>query len=245
MKSHPTPASGPARGLLASLAAFIVLTQTCPAPPYIKFDGIDGSLALTSVHSSLRAASAGMPATSSLQFTKAPDKASPFLLQACGSGEVIKRVTIGWQDAAGTVFRITLGDLTVSSFKMATDQSVPPQPVEECELRFQSVEWSYFGPDGAQNTTGGEGLHLDLPAQLATGKTYQPFTASLTQVAGQRMLRLTCPVERGRTYRISASSTLDGQWLKLADFTAIEDGQMEQMLAESAGRLFLRVEALD
>ena len=64
-------------------------------------------------------------------------------------------------------------------------------------------------------------------------------------MAGQRKLRLTCPVERGRTYRISASNTLDGPWQKLADFTANEDGQMEQLLEETAGRLFLRVEALD
>ena len=128
---------------------------------------------------------------------------------------------------------------------MAMDQSVPPQPVEECVFRFQRVEWSYFGPDGAQNTAGGEGLHFDIPAQLGTAKSYQPFTASLAQVAGQRKLRLTCPVERGRTYRISASSALDGQWQKLADFTAIEDGQMEQLLDETAGRLFLRVEELN
>ena len=92
---------------------------------------------------------------------------------------------------------------------------------------------------------GGEGQHFDIPAQLAKAKAYQPFTASLAQVAGQRKLRLTCPVERGRTYRISASNTLDGQWQKLADFTANEDGQMEQLLEETAGRLFLRVEALD
>ena len=159
MKSHPTPASGPARGPLTLFAAFIALTLPCLAPPYIKYEGIDATLKLSSVASGLHAATAEMPAISTLRFTKAPDRASPFLLEACGSGAVIKRVTIGWQDAAGTVFRITLQDLIVSSFKMAMDQSVPPQQVEECVLRFQRVEWSYFGPDGAQNTAGGEGLH--------------------------------------------------------------------------------------
>ena len=111
MKSHPTPAPGPAHGRLTLFAVFIALTLPCPAPPYIKYEGIDSTLKLSSVASSLHAATAEVPAFSTLEFTKAPDKASPFLLQACGSGEVIKRVTIGWQDAAGTVFRITLEDL--------------------------------------------------------------------------------------------------------------------------------------
>ena len=52
-------------------------------------------------------------------------------------------------------------------------------------------------------------------------------------------------MDRGRTYRLSASATLDGQWQKLEDFTAPGDGQMERVLTQEAGRLFLRVEALD
>ncbi len=214
---------------------------------YMKLDGVEAWSVLTGASSDLKAATPEEPAvTSGLRLTKRPDQTSPLLLKACGTGAPVRRLTLAWRDAAGTVFRITLENVFVTSFSAQTDRATPPELLEECALRFTRVEWSWFGAEGAENAAGGTGVELDALTQQAAEKTYQPFRATVERRAGQQPgLRVTCPVERGRTYRLSASTGLDGQWVRLDEFTAAEDGVMERLLNEGAARLFLRVEALD
>jgi type VI protein secretion system component Hcp len=238
--------------MLCRLAALMLLAAgaapgSATAAVFMKLDGVENWSALTGAASEVKAATDTEPAvTSALRISKYPDQTSPLLLKACGTGAPLRRLTLAWRDAAGTVFRITLENVNVTAFATRTDRSTPPQLLEECALRFTKVEWSWFGAEGAEHAAGGAGVELDALTQQVTEKAYQPFRAVVQRRTGQQPgLRLTCPVERGRTYRLSASTGLDGQWVRLDEFTAAEDGIMERHLAESAGRLFLRVEALD
>ncbi len=244
----PTVRKHPFAAACAAILALLPLALPCAAAPglFMKLQGVEAWSALTGASSEMKAPTATEPvAASGFRVTKHPDKTSPLLLKACGAGAVLPRVTLAWQDAAGTVFRITLENALVTSFTTSLPAD-GPAPVEECVFRYSTVEWSWFGPDGAENNLGGLGARLDVPTGQAAEKTYQPFRAVFDPAAGQPpMLRVTCPVDRGRTYRISASATLDGQWQKLEEFTATEDGRMERLLNQNAGRLFLRVEALD
>jgi type VI protein secretion system component Hcp len=252
MKTYPQRALPLLRRLVAVIAvcaAILLPVSSSAAAPgvFMKLDGVETWSELIGASSNVKAPTPNEPVVvPGLQISKRPDKTSPLLLQACGAGTVIKRVTLAWRDAGGTVYRITLEDVLVSSFTMATDGATPPQPREDCAFRFGKVEWSWFGTDGAENNVGGIGTRFDVPAQQATEKTYQPFRAALERMAGQEpSLRLTCPVESGRTYRISGSSALNGDWTTLEDFTAAADGEVERHLTGGAGRLFLRIEALD
>jgi type VI protein secretion system component Hcp len=210
----------------------------------MKLDGHEEWSQLTSAVSDVKAATATEPLVRpGVRISKPTDRSSPALLQACGDGSLIKRVTLAWRDADGLVFRITLENARVLSFVATVSPGVPL--LEQCALTFDTIEWSWFGHDGEDVLIGGDGAHYDVPAQLATLKSYLPFRASLEPVAGRRMMKLVCPVERGRTYRISTSTSLNGDWQKLEDFTAPEDGHAERLLPDTAARLFLRVEALD
>jgi type VI protein secretion system component Hcp len=234
---------------LAALLLLAAVTAPCDAAAavFMKLDGVEKWSALTGAVSEVKAATEAEPAvTPALRITKHPDQTSPLLLKSCGEGAPLRRLTLAWRDAAGTVFRITLENVLVTSFIIKMDKAAP-QPLEECAIRFAKAEWSWFGSEGVENSAGGIGVQFDALTQLAVEKSYEPFRATVERrAAGQQPgLRLTCPVERGRTYRLSGSTALDGQWVQLDEFTADEDGVMERVLTESAGRLFLRVEALD
>jgi type VI protein secretion system component Hcp len=251
MKPQFPPAARTLRRLITEAAAIVAVlapAMPCAAAPdvFMKLDGAETWSELAGAASEVKAPTAAEPVvTPGVRISKRSDSASPRLLQACGDGSVINRVTLAWRNAAGCVFRITLGNARVRSFRTAVGQGTLPLPMEECALSFATIEWSWFGHHGEDILIGGQTTHFDVPAQQATEKTVLPFRASLERVAGRRMVRLTCSVERARSYRISASTSLDGRWQKLEDFTASEDGNVERTMAESAGRLFLRVEALD
>lgn len=246
-----SPSNAQAHPFIAVCGAFLallLLTIPCAAAPgvFMKLSGSETWSTLTGASSETKAPTATEPlVVSGFRIHKNPDKISPLLLQACGGGTAFPRVTLAWRDAAGTVFRVTLENVLITSF--STSAKAGTTAVEECVLTYGVIEWSWFGADGAETSAGGLGTRLDLPAGEALEKTYQPFQAAFESAGGRtQQLRLTCPVERGRTYRISASAMLDGQWLKLDEFTAAEDGKMERLLDQGGtNRMFLRVEALD
>lgn len=253
MKTNTQPALRLMPRLLAMTAALVVIlglaSPSAAAPGvFMKVDGVETWSTLTGASSDMQGPTTAQPVvTPGMQFSKRPDKSSPLLLQACGAGTPIKRVTFAWRDHDGTSYRVTLEDVLVSSFTMATDSSTPPQPLETCDLHFTKIEWSWFGAEGAENYLGGIGTRFEIPAQQATERNYEPFQARVDRLPNQARptLLLTCAVQKGRTYRISASSALTGEWNKLEDFTALEDGKVERAIAQDTTRLFLRVEALD
>ena len=114
--------------LYAALAALLVSALPCAAAPglFMKLHGVDAWSSLTGASSEMRAPTATEPvAVSGIRITKLPDRASPLLLQTCGAGTVIPRVTLAWQDAAGTVFRITLENALVSSIQTSRPADAP------------------------------------------------------------------------------------------------------------------------
>ena len=180
-----------------------------------------------------------------LHLEKATDATSPLLLEHCGKGTPIPRVTVIRRDASGLQLRISLENALVRRLELKSDTPEIPLPTDLILLESDRIEWSWFGPDGAQLLQGGDGTRLDTAAQTVEQRRYPPFQARLTTTAALRSLVLTCPVERGRSYRVMGNRTVGGPWEPLDRFTAEADGIVERTLATTPDALFLRVEALD
>jgi type VI protein secretion system component Hcp len=246
--------SGPVlRVLRAAVMLFCVALAASPnearamSGVFMKVEGVEAWLPVAAASSEFRPATASAPAaTTVVRVAKFADQGTPILVQACGGGAVVKRVTLAWRDNDGTRFRITLDGVSVESMSVTREPGPEPRVLEEYTMQCRMVEWSWFAGDGAEATTGGDGLRFDAAIQSATVRRHVPFRARLESGGGPgHPLRLTFPVERGRTYRILASAALDGRWESIERFTAAEDGEIQREISTEPGRLFLRVEALD
>jgi type VI protein secretion system component Hcp len=235
--------------VLVSLAAMAGASTAVRAASgvFMKVEGVEAWLAVTSATSEFLPATASAPAaTTVVRVSKFADQSTPVLLQACGGGALVQRVTLAWRDDEGTRFRITMDGVSVESVAVRQKEGTETRVLEEYTMHCRVVEWSWFAAGGAETTTGGDGLRFDAAQQLATVRRHVPFRARLESGGGAgRPLRLTCPVERGRTYRILASYALDGRWESIGQFTAAEDGEIAREISTQPGRLFLRVEAVD
>jgi hypothetical protein len=180
-----------------------------------------------------------------LHLEKPTDATSPLLLQHCGNGTPIRRVTVIRRDASGLQLRITLEDAQVRRLEVGSGTAENPLPTDQITLESNRVEWSWFGPDGAHVLHGGDGTQVDTATQTVLQRRYPPFRLRLHTAAASRSLILTCPVEKGRSYAVSGSREAGRAWETLDRFTAEADGVIERTVANTADTLFLRVEALD
>src|SRR5436190_22489484 len=120
MKTNTPPAFRLMPRLLAMTAALAVilgLASPCTAAPgvFMKVDGVETWSTLIDASSDIKGPTDVQPVvTPGMIVTKLPDKTSPLLLQACGAGTPIKRVTFAWRDNDGTCYRVTLEDVMVS-----------------------------------------------------------------------------------------------------------------------------------
>ena len=180
-----------------------------------------------------------------LHLEKPTDATSPLLLDHCGKGTPIRRVTVIRQDASGLQLRITLENAQVRRLELSSETPETRLPTDLILLESDRVEWSWFGADGAHVLHGGDGTRVDTATQTVEQRRYPPFRARLTTATAVRSLTLTCPVEKGRSYRVMGTRSVDGPWEPLDRFTAESDGALERTVANTTDALFLRVEALD
>jgi type VI secretion system secreted protein Hcp len=101
-----------------------------------------------------------------IHFSKAVDKASPSLAQACATGQHIKKATLYVRKAGKEqkeYYTITLEDLLVSSFSAKAgngDTTVS----DEFSLNFAKIKWEYKTQDAAGALGAGSELNYDLKA---------------------------------------------------------------------------------
>lgn len=98
-------------------------------------------------------AAAGKVDPQDLQFTKRVDKASPKLFIACATGEHFKKAVLVARRAGGEqheFLKLTMEDMTVSSYQLDASTASDLVPMDQVALRFAKLEMSYKPqkPDG-------------------------------------------------------------------------------------------------
>ncbi len=99
-----------------------------------------------------------------IHFSKAVDKASPALAQACATGEHIKKATLYVRKAGKDqkeYYTVTLEDLLVSSFS-AKAANGDTTVSDEFSLNFAKIKWEYKTQDATGALGAGGELNYDL-----------------------------------------------------------------------------------
>ncbi len=73
--------------------------------------------------------------------TKTLDKASPLLYSAQVSGKRLKNATFTANTSSGTQLKITMSDVTVSSYTVSGEQGQPP--METISFNYTKIEFKY------------------------------------------------------------------------------------------------------
>lgn len=187
------------------------------------------------------------PATFSFEIRKALDRTSPVLLQKCGLGQPLSRVTLAYilTEPQATQHRFTLTNVFVSSIDQSKSPNTSTSGAQEVvQFRFDKIEMAWFdlAPNGG--TAGGLTSWLNQPTGESGLKPRSPFLVTLTRPRGPGV-QVSWPAEGGHRYQILARATLVGPWTRLAETTAAADGPMSQVLPNDASSLFVRVEEID
>ncbi|MES2469737.1 MAG: type VI secretion system tube protein Hcp [Verrucomicrobiota bacterium] len=244
----------PARGTAACALALLAMAgEACAAiDAFIKFEGIPGEIAdgrfagwspVISLGAQATVPPIIPPATDpgntvfGFSVRKSCDKTTPQIAERVATGLIVPRVTLALMDGLSPVLRITLLDVQVSACSIAGGAS---QPVEEVSFTYQKIEWSNTDREG-----GGQTATFDVAANLGSSKPRLPFRASFERSPADSSLHVTCPVESGHRYRVRSNTSLDGAWQTVSEFTATEDGTMDQVIRISGNTLFLRVEEME
>jgi len=105
------------------------------------------------------------------RLSKAVDKASPKLMLACASGQLIKDAVLSCRKAGGMLndfLTITLAEVTVSSYEIAGNSGAAIDPTDQFALHFAKIEFNYVQqkPDGTmgQSTQAGWDVTNNKPA---------------------------------------------------------------------------------
>jgi type VI protein secretion system component Hcp len=187
------------------------------------------------------------PAAFAFEIRKALDRTSPVLLQKCGLGQPLGRVTLAYilTEPQATQYRFTLTNVFVSSFNQSgpTNSSASGEQ-EVIQFRFDKIEMAWFdlAPNGG--TAGGLTSWLNQPTSESGLKSRPPFLVTLTRPRGPGV-QVNWPAEGGHRYQILTRIALAGPWTRLAETTASTDGPMHQVLPNDVPSLFLRVEEID
>ena len=183
------------------------------------------------------------PAAFAFEIRKALDRSSPVLLQKCGLGQPLSRVTLAYilTEPQATQYRFTLTNVFVSSFDQNGSASGGQEVIQ---FRFDKIEMAWFdlAPNGG--TAGGWTSWLNQPTGESGLKPRPPFLVTLTRPRGPGV-QVSWPAEGGHRYQILTRTTLAGPWTRLAETTAAADGLMSQVLPNDLSSLFLRVEEID
>jgi type VI secretion system secreted protein Hcp len=188
------------------------------------------------------------PASFSCEVRKAADVTSPALLQKCGEGQPVRRVSLAYVLArpVATQYRITLDDVLVSSVRHDASRSSPGTlEVEKVQFTFGKIEMACFELDGGGGTTGGLTAVFDQTTAQGSLKVRPPFRAIITRQDARSGVLVTWPAESGHRYQILGSRALGQPWMKLIEHTAPEDGPASQFVPIDTPALFMRVEELD
>lgn len=99
-------------------------------------------------------AAAGKVDPQDFQFAKRVDKASPKLFIACATGEHFKKAVLVCRKAGKEqqeYLKLTMEDLTVSSYQIGGSAGSDVVPIDQVALRFAKLEMSYRPqkPDGS------------------------------------------------------------------------------------------------
>ena len=185
------------------------------------------------------------PPTFTCRVGKRIDQATPFLVERCGTGLVLGRVTLAYAEGGAALYRIVLEEVTVESVGQRVDDAPEALPVEEISLRFRKASWSAIDVTEVDEIVGGLTTHFDLALGTGELKPRLAFRASVDTEAEPGTLRIRCPVEQGRRYRLAMTTELRGAWATVIEFTAERDGIFEHVLRSLPGVAFMRVEELD
>jgi len=178
------------------------------------------------------------------EIRKALDRTSPLLLQKCGLGQPLSRVTLAYilTEPQATQYRFTLTNVFVSSIDQNGSASSAEQ--EAIQLTFDKLEMAWFDLAPSGGTAGGWTAWLNQPASQSGLKSRPPFLVTLTRPRGSGV-QVNWPAEAGHRYQILTRTSLTGPWTRLAETTAAADGPMSQILPIDVPSLFLRVEEID
>jgi len=186
------------------------------------------------------------PATFGFEIRKALDRTSPLLLQKCGLGQRLSRVTLAYilTEPQATQYRFTLTNVLVSSFGQNGSTNASGEQ-ELIQFTFDKIELAWFdlAPNGG--TAGGWTSWLNQPTGESGLKPRLPFLVTLTGARGGPGVQVSWPGEGGHRYQILTRTTLAGAWTRLTEATAAADGPMSQVLPNDVPSLFLRVEEID
>jgi len=185
------------------------------------------------------------PAAFAFEIRKALDRTSPVLLQKCGLGQPLSRVTLAYIRTApqATQYRFTLTNVLVSSFAQSGSTNSSPEQ-EVIQFTFDKLEMAWFDSAPNGGTAGGLTSWLNQTTGESGLKSRPPFLVTLTRPRGSGV-QVSWPAEGGHRYQILARTTLAGPWTRFAETTAAADGPMNQVLPNDVPSLFLRVEEID
>jgi type VI secretion system secreted protein Hcp len=151
---------------LIGIAAILYVIEPvlCPAPVFMKYDGVDGSvqdtdhkkwILIESMSSPMTRAggSASQPTFGPITITKELDKSSPKLMLTCATGIAGQGATIDFMETLESggerrYLQYTLSDVLISSYSFhgkAEPTSGDPIPTEQLSLNFEEIKIEYGG----------------------------------------------------------------------------------------------------
>jgi type VI secretion system secreted protein Hcp len=141
---------------------------------FLKIDGIPGESTDSKHHGEINIHSwswgetqatgpgpggeAGRVSIQDFRISKTVDKSSPKLMLACASGQNINEAVLSCRKPGGShndFLTIKLTELTVSSYETAGNSGAPIDPMDQCALHFDKIEFIYVQqkPDGTMGAS--------------------------------------------------------------------------------------------
>lgn len=178
------------------------------------------------------------------------DQVTPGLLKRCGEGTPITRVVFLFEENGVVLYRVVLENVLVSSLRLGAAEPEGGEegsvPMEQLSLNFTKISWSSVLIGDRGEVLGGSSTSFDSTTGAGADKDRLPFRAEVSTVGGEAgVVRLRCPVEKGRRYRVAMAPDLAGQWQPALEFTAEEDGVSEQTIRNLPPVAFLRIEEIE
>jgi len=187
------------------------------------------------------------PVALQCEVRKAFDVTSPLLLQQCGRGEPLRRVTLAYvvAEPSATQFRLTLENALVSSLTQDRSNAPSAEVQEVITFAFDKLEMTSFDLDTYGGVAGGLSALIDQTTSEGSLRTRPPLQLTLSRPPGHPGVLATWPAEKGHRYQIHSRTAFSQPWQKLAESTASTTGPMTQSLPINAPSFFMRVEEVD
>lgn len=250
------------RSVLIGLLTLLAHSSIHADQWYLKIDGVPGELtegrfagwtpvktagALVCLPVNPTNQTAG-PVSFSFEVRKAIDRTSPLLLQKCGLGEPLNRVTLAYvlTQPQATLYRFTLDNAFVASLAQNASTNTPAtMELEAVDLTFAKIEVACFELDANGGTAGGLTALFDQTTGQGGLKTRPPFGVTVARQNGRAGVLVTWPAERGHRYEVRSGSANGGEWETAGSATAQADGDLSLFLPDDEPHLLMRVEEID